>query len=107
MPKSVSANLDKPWTLKESDEAGDLVRIECSLCSVRRVYRPSDLRRLEGDVRLEYLRKRMRCEKCGHNDYIRASVFRPTAQELQKIRIRRLVGIRMVRKVIWQDEPPN
>jgi hypothetical protein len=90
-------------TLKKAHEARQTVRVNCQLCNIRRYYDPSDLEQLCGDIPVE--RVRMRCNGCGKTDYIAVSLFIPGAEERQGIRIRRLAEIRMVRKVIWQDEP--
>ena len=46
----------------------------------------------------------MRCESCGHKDYLVVAFHIPTTEERMAMRIRRLAGIRYVRKVIRQDE---
>jgi hypothetical protein len=51
--------------------------------------------------------KGMRCEKCRKADYLVAFAWNPTARELVGLSIRRLADIRMVRKVVWDDEPPR
>ena len=46
----------------------------------------------------------MRCESCGQKDYLVVAFHIPTTEERMSMRIRRLAGIRYVRKVIRQDE---
>jgi hypothetical protein len=95
----------KAHTLADAHRRGQLVRIQCQLCSIARSYQPADLERLVGAVDLDGLTAKMRCEKCGKRDYLGAHFCFPTGQELASPRIRRLVDIRMARKVIWRDEP--
>lgn len=90
------------WALANADQAGQIVRVECYHCSITRHYYPADLKTLLGNVPASGIR--MRCQKCGKTDWIRADFVRMSAAERQAIRIRKLVGVRMVRKVIWKDE---
>jgi hypothetical protein len=69
---------------------------------LKRWYMPADLQRLLGDIPADAIR--MRCERCRKTEWIRASFERPTAAERQTIKLRRLAGIKMVRKVIWIDD---
>ena len=95
------------WRLSDAHDVGQLIRINCQHCNIKRHYRPADLRRLVGDVACDNAMKGMRCEKCGKADYLVAFAWNPTARELAGLSIRRLADIRMVRKVVWNDEPPR
>lgn len=53
---------------------------------------------------VDELRKKMRCEKCGLNEFLRADLFHPVAAEAMAIRYRRLVEIKFVRRIVWRDE---
>jgi hypothetical protein len=90
--------------LSKAAEIGQLVRVTCAFCRIVRHYQPSDLQELIGDVDVDGIQGRMRCEKCGRRDYMAAVFLFPTARELAEIRVRRLVGIKMIRKVIWRDD---
>ncbi|MER9225779.1 hypothetical protein NKI39_08990 [Mesorhizobium sp. M0664] len=46
----------------------------------------------------------MSCKRCGKNEYMHAETENPSARERQGIQVRRLAGIRTVRRVIWSDE---
>lgn len=105
MPDNSGRSGRKAHTLADAHRCGQLVRIQCQLCSIARNYQPVDLERLVGAVDLDGLTAKMRCEKCGKRDYLGAHFCFPTGQELASLRIRRLVDIRMARKVIWRDEP--
>lgn len=93
------------FTLLAAFEQGRLVRVRCGHCNIRRVYDPGDLKELVGDVGPEGLRARMRCEKCGSNEWLSVEFWIPTGLELEGLVVRRLVGTRMIRKVIWRDGP--
>jgi len=90
--------------LSKAHDDGDLIRVYCSVCRLTRVYLPSDLIKVAGDIPPRRLERQMRCQKCKSKDYLTATNWRPTAQERVGLRIRRLVEIRTVRKVIWRDE---
>jgi hypothetical protein len=93
------------FTLLAAFEQGRLVRVRCGSCNIRRVYDPGDLKQLVGDVGTEGVRNRMRCEKCSSQEWLSVEFWIPTAQELEGLTVRRLVGTRMIRKVIWRDGP--
>jgi hypothetical protein len=63
---------------------------------------PTALQQLLGDIPADAIR--MRCERCRKTEWIRASFEHPSAAERQAIKLRRLAGIKMVRKVVWRDE---
>lgn len=92
------------WKLSNAHETGQLVLVRCGLCNVKRWYQPSDLREIFGDVEAELVGSKMSCERCGKNDFMHAETQSPTARERQSIRVRRLAGVRTVRRVIWRDE---
>jgi hypothetical protein len=91
-------------TLGQAHRAGQLARITCQFCQITRHFEPSDLEKLLGDVPFRALLGALRCEKCRRRDYLVVSLTIPTAEERNRIRVRRLVDVRYVRKVIWQDE---
>lgn len=91
-----------PWTLSKAVSGGEIVRVRCGHCNITRYYDPADLLKLVGDVWADAIR--MRCERCGKTEWIGASFELLPASERQRIRLRRLVEVRMVRKVIWRDE---
>ena len=53
---------------------------------------------------LDALRRQMRCEKCGKREFMNGEFWSPTGREWEGLIVRRLVGTRMIRKVIWRDE---
>jgi hypothetical protein len=93
------------FTLLAAFQQGRLVRARCGHCNIRRVYDPGDLKQLVGDVDIDGLRRQMRCEKCGKRYYMDVEFWSPTGPEWEGLIVRRLVGTRMIRKVIWRDEP--
>ena len=94
-------------TLSQAHEVGQFVRISCEWCHIRRTYLPDDLRKVVGDVDLDQITRRMRCEKCRKRDYLTAVYWFPSAQEKAILVVRRLSEIRMVRRIIWRDSAPG
>lgn len=68
--------------------------IRCGHCNIKRFYKPLILREVLGNVTIEQVRTKVRCEKCGRKESINAELFHPVGQELETIRFRRLVEIR-------------
>ena len=93
-------------TLGQARRAGQLVRITCQFCQITRHFTPADLEMLLGDVPFRYVLGSMRCERCRRRDYLVGALTIPTAEERNRTVLRRLVDVRYVRRVIWQDEYP-
>ncbi|WP_155765327.1 hypothetical protein [Mesorhizobium erdmanii] len=85
-------------------DAGQIARIRCGHCNIKRFYKPRELREIIGNVSIDDVRARVRCEKCGSKESINAELFHAVGQEAVTIRFRRLVEIRWVKRVIWRDE---
>lgn len=92
------------WKLSNAHEIGQLVLVRCGLCNVKRWYQPSDLKEIFGDIETDLVGGKMSCDRCGKNDFMHAETQNPAAADRQKIQVRRLAEIRMVRRVIWRDE---
>lgn len=104
MPEAARPPRHRPkHPLSAAHAVGQLARVRCLFCRVTRYYSPDDLRQLLGDVGIDEVAGRMRCDTCGRKDYLDATLILPTAQERQTIRLRRLEGIRTIRRPIWRD----
>jgi hypothetical protein len=90
--------------LSAAHDVGQLVRIRCLHCRLTRNYLPDDLNRLIGDIEIDRLEQRMRCQKCHLTDYIQVTLWFPTAEERQHLTVRRLVKIKTHRIPVWRDE---
>lgn len=86
---------------------GQLVYVECGYCRGRRYYRPGDLRKVFGNIDVNRLALRMKCELCGRGDNMECDVYLPVAAERARMTIRRLVEIRIKKIPVWRDEPPD
>ena len=67
-------------------------------------YKPLELREVIGNVTIDEVREKVRCQKCGSREWMDAELFHPTGEQAHTIRFRRLKEIRWEKRVIWQDE---
>ncbi|TGQ20034.1 hypothetical protein [Mesorhizobium sp. M00.F.Ca.ET.217.01.1.1] len=92
------------WTLMHAHDAGQIARISCGHCNIKRFYKPAELREVVGNVAIEEVRAKARCQACGRKEFMHAELFHAYGQELVTMRFRRLKEIRWERRVIWRDE---
>jgi hypothetical protein len=72
--------------------------------AVTRYYKPSELREVIGNVTMDQVRQKVRCQQCGSRERVSAQLFHATGEQAHTIRFRRLVEIRWEKRVIWRDE---
>lgn len=92
----------RAWTLSDACEIGQLVTIRCQFCRITRHYLPQDLRTLLGDVWIDQVEHRVRCESCGHKQYGGGLPY-PHGRGARDDAHREDGWGHYVRKVIWQD----
>lgn len=79
------------------------IKVKCGVCfGPARHYYPADLIRLIGDVPILSLRREMRCEKCGHKEYLDIDVLSASAAE--RATVRRLVEVKVRKLPIWRED---
>lgn len=81
-----------------------IVRVHCQLCHTKRVYLIKDVITLLGDLPAYRIGHAVRCEQCGHKEYVDARCDSVQASDVGKLKIRRLVGIKIVRVPIWRED---
>lgn len=91
-----------PFLLGAARDNGSLIHARCGGCSPARYYLPADLIELFGDIPVESLEYRMRCEKC--QALLSVCTMHPTAAERMNIRLRRLDRVWTVRRASWRSE---
>jgi len=92
------------WTLTHAHDAGQACGIRCGKCNLKRFYKPQELREVIGNVTIDEVREKVRCQKCGSREWMDAELFHPTGEQAHTIRYRRLVQIRWEKRVVWRDE---
>ena len=95
MPESNSQRGGIIWRLSKAHEVGQLVRVRCGYCLGWRYYMPADLQRVLGDIEVQRIPYRIRCERCNRGDQMTAEVFIPVAAERARMTVRRLVDIKV------------
>ena len=98
-------NRTTPFPLSKLNDARDLVSVSCGYCKREHTYYPTDLMQLFGDVDVDSLAGRMRCESVagGHGSMRVERVFSGSREMVGK-KIRRLVAIRVRREPVWREE---
>jgi hypothetical protein len=101
--KNAPSRKDLSWTLGKARAMGNLVKIDCQYCHVTRHYLSGDLLSLCGDVGLDLIPRKFRCEQCDLKGYIRADFYNPWGNDIGKLKVRRLVKIQTIRRPVWED----
>ena len=95
----------KDYPLSRLNDGGmRLVRVRCGYCKRTHNYFPADLIQIFGDVDVDSLMDRMRCENGTDHGRLDVKAFAPTGTEAVGLRIRRLVAIKIRRVPVWRDE---
>lgn len=81
-----------------------LLRVQCHSCRRVSYYRPEDVIQLFGDVDVNSLQRRIKCGRCRSNNFLHIETFQPAGSDLSGIRVRRLVGIKLLRVPIWKED---
>lgn len=94
-----------PYLLSRLNTGGmTLVRVRCTYCKRSHNYFPGDLIQIFGDVDVDSLMVRMRCEGGGDHGRLDVDTFSPTGADAVGLRIRRLVAIKIRREPVWRDD---
>ena len=96
-------NRHRIFPLSALNEQRSLVRVGCRYCKRSHVCYPDDLIQIFGDVDVDSLMDRMRCE-AGDHGRMDVHVFSPTGSEAVGLRIRRLVALNIRRVPVWRED---
>lgn len=95
----------KAYPLSSANQARQMVRVRCPMCKRQHNYFPEDLIQIFGDIDVDALISRMKCEKCGiSSSLMDVRTFSPTGSEAVGMKIRRLVSIKIQRIPVWREE---
>ncbi|TRC98270.1 hypothetical protein FJV76_13150 [Mesorhizobium sp. WSM4303] len=95
----------RDYPLSNLNDGRRLVRVTCRYCKRRCNYFPDDLIQIFGDVDVDSLARRMKCENVKDHGALDVEAFAPTGREAVGLRIRRLVAIKINRVPVWRDDP--
>lgn len=70
--------------MSDAQDSGQLVRVQCQLCRITRHYLPADMVLLVGNVGIDTVETRMRCDNCGRHDYVRAVLWHPQPRSARR-----------------------
>jgi hypothetical protein len=103
MPEPYWPKHKSAYTLADADRNRETLSVKCLRCGKVGYYLPVDMKEIFGDIPLDDLQIRMRCERCGLDGQIDIRKMAPSIAELQNMTIRRLDRIRWVRRVTWRE----
>ncbi|WP_192183280.1 hypothetical protein [Mesorhizobium amorphae] len=95
----------RDYPLSNLNDTLRLVRVRCRYCKRSHNYFPSDLIQIFGDVDVDSLMDRMKCENGADHGKLEVEAFSPTGREAVNLRIRRLVALKIHRVPVWREEP--
>lgn len=78
------------------------IKIRCANCRITHRYFPQDLLQICGDVNLDEVVRRFRCEKCKRKE-LEITLHSAAASEKPGLRIRKLMQIKTLRRPVWKD----
>ncbi|RWK12555.1 MAG: hypothetical protein EOR39_02855 [Mesorhizobium sp.] len=104
MPESYAPKR-RDYPLSKLNDTMRLVRVRCRCCKRQHNYNPSDLIQIFGDVDVDSLVSRMKCENGADHGMLDVEAFAPTGREAVGLRIRRLVAIKINRVPVWKEDP--
>ncbi|MCV3206140.1 hypothetical protein OHD62_03665 [Mesorhizobium sp. YC-39] len=93
----------RDYPLSNLNDGRRLVRVRCSYYKRAHCYFPDDLIQIFGDVDVDSLACRMKCENGKDHGRLDVEAFSPTGREAVGLRIRRLVAIKINRVPVWSD----
>ncbi len=90
-------------TLSKFTAPDMLIRIGCQHCRIWHHYRPSDLLQLCGDIILDEVAAKFRCERCDKKEFLTVRLKSYMTGEMIGLQVRRLVRIKTVCRPVWED----
>jgi hypothetical protein len=94
----------KDYPLSALNDGLRLVRVRCAYCKRQHCYYPDDLIRIFGDVDVDSLSFRMKCETDPAHGHPVVEAFAPTGREAVGLRIRRLKALKILTVPVWKEE---
>ncbi|MBB3916008.1 hypothetical protein EFB14_19280 [Rhizobium fabae] len=94
----------RSWTLRTAQDQGQILVVRCDYCRVTYRYLPVDLLELCGDLTLDKVLDRFRCNRCGKKHYLNLKLHFPHGSEYGSLPVRRLKEVRTVAVPIWSED---
>ncbi|WP_153003641.1 hypothetical protein [Aureimonas ureilytica] len=81
-----------------------LIRVRCNMCRRTRHYHSADMMMLLGNIEVDSMMGRLKCEGCGFKDATEVYAVDPPASERQSLRVRTLTAIKIIRRPVWRED---
>ena len=105
MPEPYWPKRKNSYTLGDAERLpGRLVRIRCRYCRREHHYEIRDLRVVLGNIEVDDVAYAMKCSGCGKDRTLDLELLSISAEERQKMTVRRLVRVQYLRRPVWRDE---
>lgn len=95
------------FALADVHRLGHLLCISCRYCKTKRYFMPDDLRKVLGNIEVDDVVYQMRCAHCRKTHTLDIQIVSPSAEDRQRMTIRRIDKIDYVRRVTWRDVRGN
>lgn len=95
--------MEKAYTLADAEDHNQFIRIRCYYCRITRNYYPRDLIRLIGILPVYQVPWKLCCDGCQRKEHLKAEVESFSGRDIGKLQMRRLVKVKFVRQVTWED----
>lgn len=102
--KTTISRREQATRLSDAERYQQIVRVHCKLCRTKRIYLIGDVMAVLGDLPVYRLGQSMKCDHCGHNEYVDARCDTVQRSDFGNLKIRRLEAIKMVRVPIWRED---
>jgi hypothetical protein len=93
----------KDYPLSNLNDGRQLVRVRCKYCKRGHVYYPHDLIVVFGDVDIDSLMVRIKCELCDSGAGMLVDIVDPQGRDGVGLKIRRLVAIKIRHVPVWKE----
>lgn len=105
MPEPYWPKRKGSYTLGDAERMpGRLVHISCRYCQREHFYELGDLRVVLGNVEVDDVVYSMSCSGCRKQRTLNLELISPSAEDRQKMTVRRLVRVQYLRRPVWRDE---
>lgn len=95
----------RDYPLSNLNDGRQFVRVGCPYCKRAHNYFPNDLIQIFGDVDVDLLTHRMKCESCSTSSgFLKVETVYPQGPAAVGFKIRRLVSIKIRRIPVWREE---
>lgn len=102
--KTTISRKEQATRLSDRAHFEQIVCTHCKFCQSKRVYLIKDVMTLLGDVPVYSMASAMKCDNCGHSDYMTAARKKVNASDFGRLKVRRLEGIKTIRVPVWRED---